>query len=1163
MSVALLAILSGLYLALLFFIAWRGDRKPVGEYSRHQPLLFSLSLAVYCSSWTFYGAVGTAANSGWAFVAIYLGPMLLFIFGQRLLSKLLRIAKRKRTTSIADFIATRHGNSQAVAALVTLLALIGTIPYIALQLKAVSATFNQLAAVTTVSNTVFSDTAFYVSLILALFTILFGARRIDATEHHRGMIHAVSFESIIKLIALCAAAIFSWAMLSANQELPTLQSPPLSNTFDELHINGNFVTSTLLAACAMLCLPRQFQVLAVESRGDELKTARWAFTGYLILISLAVLPITLYGLQSYGSSVTGDMFVLSLPMDHSDSSINQLLSTFIYLGGLAAATGMVIVATIALSTMISNDLALPVVLKFSQRERADFYPLLLALRRAAILIIMLLALVYYRATAGFGALASIGLLSFAAAAQIAPAMIGGLYWRRGHRHGALVAITVGSALWFYTLMLPTLVAAGWLDSQIIQEGPWQIGWLRPTALFGVSFGDTLTHGVLWSLCINALCYWFFSDRARANLTDRLQSASFIEGYDRTSAPSQHQITVGDVRELCRRFVGNDRTARFVQQIEQHGEPLALNDEASQTLLKQAERLIASSIGSASARNIIETAIQVSSNQTPSDLMDVLDQTSAAIQFNRGLLQGTLDNISQGVSAIDQDLNLVAWNRPYLDMFAYPKDFIKVGMPISEVIKLNLQRGMVGEESVDKEVSRRLLHMRNGTSYSVERTWQGRVLRFQGNPMPDGGYVTTFTDITGLINTQRQLEQANSNLERLVDERTESLSKANSALKLATREAENATVSKTRFLAAASHDLLQPLNAGKLFIGALQEPGEQPLDERRSQLAKRAMASLQSAESLLRALLDISKLDAGALEPNLSHFNITEVLAPLGSEFAAIANNNGLQLRMRNRPITVVSDPQLLRSILQNFIANAVRYTQSGTVLVACRKRADHLLVEVRDSGPGIAIDQQQAIFEEFHRLVANDSDKQGLGLGLAITQRIAALLGHPLGLRSKPGVGSTFSVQLPLSDQQQIPVRAAPSSSSDRSLRGLKVLCIDDQLDIVEASEALLTSWGVEVVCATRYSQAVGILAKPHEFDLVIADYRLDSGRTGFEILQEYCSPMGNQGKPGGIVISAEQAAEIGDKIEEAGFYFIAKPVDPSQLRTLLGALVRVRKSTL
>ncbi|MDC0404466.1 PAS-domain containing protein, partial [Porticoccaceae bacterium] len=609
-------------------------------------------------------------------------------------------------------------------------------------------------------------------------------------------------------------------------------------------------------------------------------------------------------------------------------------------------------------------------------------------------------------------------------------------------------------------------------------------------------------------------------------------------------------------------VGNDRTARFVQQIEQHGEPLALNNEASPTLLKQAERLIASSIGSASARNIIETAIQVSSNQTPSDLMDVLDQTSAAIQFNRGLLQGTLDNISQGVSAIDQDLNLVAWNRTYLDMFAYPKDFIKVGMPISEVIKLNLQRGMVGEESVDKEVSRRLLHMRNGTSYSVERTWQGRVLRFQGNPMPDGGYVTTFTDITGLINTQRQLEQANSNLERLVDERTESLSKANSALKLATREAENATVSKTRFLAAASHDLLQPLNAGKLFIGALQEPGEQPLDERRSQLAKRAMASLQSAESLLRALLDISKLDAGALEPNLSHFNIAEVLAPLGSEFAAIANNNGLQLRMRNRPITVVSDPQLLRSILQNFIANAVRYTQSGTVLVACRKRADHLLVEVRDSGPGIAIDQQQAIFEEFHRLAANNSDKQGLGLGLAITKRIAALLGHPLSLRSKPGAGSTFSVKLPLSDQQQIPVRAAPISSSDRSLRGLKVLCIDDQLDIVEASEALLSSWGVEVVCATRFNQAVEILAGPNEFDLVIADYRLDSGRTGLEILQEHCSPIGSQDKPGGIVISAEQAAEIGDKVEEAGFYFIAKPVDPSQLRTLLGALMRVRQST-
>ena len=1159
MSAALLGILSALYLGLLFFIAWRGDRKPVGEYSRHQPLLFSLSLAVYCSSWTFYGAVGTAASGGWSFVSIYLGPLLLFVFGQRLLGKLMRVAKRKRTTSIADFVATRHGNSQAVAALVTLLALIGTIPYIALQLKAVSATFNQLAAVDTPANSVFSDTAFYVSLILALFTILFGARRIDATEHHRGMIHAVSFESIVKLVALCAAAIFSWAMLSSPSADQLVKTATALTTFDELRINGNFVTSTLLAACAMLCLPRQFQVFAVESRGDELKTARWAFSGYLALISLAVIPITLYGLQSYGNSVSGDMFVLLLPMDHSDPGINQLLATFVYIGGLSAATGMVIVAAIALSTMISNDLALPVVLKFSNRQRADFYPLLLALRRAAILIIMLLAFVYYRATAGFGALASIGLLAFAAAAQIAPAMIGGLYWRRGHRHGALVAISAGSLLWFYTLMLPTLVAAGWLESDMILSGPWQISWLRPTALFGVSFGDPLTHGVLWSLTVNAFCYWVFSDRARANLTDRLQSASFIEGYDRTATTSQHQITVGDMRELCRRFVGHDRTARFVEQLQQQGESLALNDEASPALLKEAERLIASSIGSAAARNIIDTAIQVSSDRAPSDLMDVLDQTTAAIQFNRGLLQATLDNISQGVSAIDQDLNLVAWNRPYLDMFVYPKDFIKVGMPIAEVIKLNLQRGMVGEESVDKEVARRLLHMRNGTSYSVERIWQGRVLRFQGNPMPDGGYVTTFTDITDLVNSQRQLKQANSNLEQLVDERTESLSKANSALQRATREAENATVSKTRFLAAASHDLLQPLNAGKLFIGALQEPGEQPLDERRAQLAKRAMASLQSAESLLRALLDISKLDAGALEPNISHFNISEVLAPLGSEFAAIANDKGLQLRMCQRPLTVASDPQLLRSILQNFIANAIRYTDSGTILVACRKRGNQLLVEVRDSGPGIAADQQQAIFEEFHRLAAN-SDKQGLGLGLAITKRIASLLGHPLKLRSAPGRGSTFAVQLPLGDQQKLPVRASAISSSDRSLRGLKILCVDDQLDIVEASEALLTSWGAEVVCASRYGQAMEILAGPAKFDLVIADYRLDSGRTGFEILQSYCSTMGDKSKPGGIVISAEQAAEIAEQIEDAGFYFIPKPVDPEQLRALLGALMRMRK---
>ena len=1100
--------------------------------------------------------------SGWAFVSIYLGPLLLFVFGQRLLGKVVRIAKRKRATSIADFIATRHGNSQAVAALVTVLALVGTIPYIALQLKAVSATFNQLAAVDVAQTSSFiSDTALYVSLILALFSVLFGARRIDATEHHRGVIHAVSFESLVKLMALCCVAVFSWAMLSEQLASNPLATSPQRAIFDQLQINGNFFTTTLLAACAMLCLPRQFQVLAVESRGDELKTARWAFSGYLILISLAVLPITLFGLHTYGDAGGGDMFVLSLPMAHAGSDGAQLLATFVYLGGLSAATGMVIVACIALSTMISNDLALPLVLKYSNRQRDDFYPLLLALRRTAILIIMLLAFVYYRATAGFGALASIGLLAFAAAAQIAPAMLGGLYWRRGHRHGALAAISVGSLLWLYTLMLPIFATVGWLNAAILTAGPWGIEWLRPTALFGYSFDDPLTHGVFWSLSINSICYWLFSIRARANLTDRLQAASFIEGHERTNNHHQHQITVGDVRELCRRFVGNDRTARFVEELQTDGSRLQLNRPASPALLKQAERLLASSIGSASARNIIDAAIHVSSDQPPAELLDVLDQTSAAIQFNRGLLQATLDNISQGVSAIDKELNLVAWNRPYLDIFAYPVDFISVGMPISEVIKLNLQRGMVGEESVDKEVERRLLHMRNGTSYTVERIWRGRVLRFQGNPMPDGGYVTTFTDITDLVETQRELEQTNQNLEGLVAERTQSLSEVNIALRAASQQALTATRSKTRFLAAASHDLLQPLNAGKLFIGALQEPGDTPLEPRRAKLADRAMASLQSAESLLKALLDISKLDAGALQPAISEFNIEQILAPLGSEFSAIANDKGLALQLHSRPISVRSDPALLRSILQNFIANAIRYTASGRVLIACRARPGYLLIQVRDSGPGIAEDQQQAIFNEFHRIEGANTDSQGLGLGLAITERIAALLGHCVTVRSLPGHGSTFSVAVPLGNAPASGVTSAVSSTKTGWLNGLRILCIDDQPDIVEASEALLSSWGATVTGASRFADAQQLLQSGQPFDLVLADYQLDSGRTGLQLLVEHCGPMARTDRPGGVIISAEQARKVEDETEDAGFYFIAKPVDPAQLRTLIEALQRMRNA--
>ncbi|HPQ26101.1 MAG: PAS-domain containing protein [Chromatiaceae bacterium] len=1136
------------YLALLFFVAYRGDRQPIGLISRYQPLIYTLSLTVYCTSWTFFGAVGAAAQAGVEFFSIYLGPILVFLVFHRFLQKLIDVSKRQKTTTIADFIATRYGKSTGVAALVSVIALIGTLPYISLQIKAIASAYDTVTAeLPSASASAPFDTAFGLTLALAVFAILFGTRTIDATVHHRGMMHAISVESIVKLLAfLCIAGlavviIFELAMTPNAPDPLTLLGAPFAGR----ELSTSFFTKTLLAAGAIVCLPRQFHVMAVEARGNELPTARWGFPLYLLLFSLAVLPITTAGLQVSEGGGNADLFVLYLPLE----SGSDLLAILSYLGGFSAATGMVIVSTLALSTMVSNDLIFPLLVRYGGSEDGrGMHTTLLRIRRLTIFILMLLAYGYYQLAGGGKSLYSIGLLSFAAAIQFMPAVVGGLYWKRGHRHGVIAGLSIGFLMWCYTLLLPSFANVSWLPHTVLVEGVLSLSWLDPQALFGVAFDDTLTHGVFWSLSGNIAAYLFFSLRAKPSFTDRLQASAYVDQSEPTAALPAHQLRMIDVFELCARFAGEQRAVQFFLELG-YDMPRHGSLSATAEILEKAQHLLAGSIGTATAEHLVHTALH-SRDPGAEKLYRLLDTTGQALQFNRETLQVTLDNIGQAVSVVDSDLRLRAWNRRYVELFDYPSDFLHVGKPIEEVIRFNVDRGFGPDfsEAVEDNVVKRLDFLKHGQPYVYVRDWRnGKVIQTEGARLPDGGFITTFTDISALIEAERELAATNETLEAKVSERTEMLSRLN-------RQLEEATRSKSRFLAAASHDLTQPLSASKLYMAALLE--DVAGEGKKEGLAKNALGALHTAESLLKALLDISKLDSGVMQPEISRFPIQRLFDALQNEFAVLAQQKGLILRIHKSHCGTESDPHLLRRILQNFLTNAIRYTHEGAILVICRHAGpDAVRIEVRDSGRGIPHDKLETIFEEFQQL---ERSSEGVGLGLAISQRLAALLNHRLEVRSRPGKGSTFSVTVP---RLMVPESAAPipvaTSFKTRWLEGTRILCVDDDRSILDATRAVLERWGAQVDCVHDAAGFRAGVVSDRPYEIVLMDYQLHDRANGLMLLREYRAAALRPFL--GVLVTAEPDSMVEKAALDAGFQFLAKPVEPAKLRSILHAAMQMQ----
>jgi Na+/proline symporter/signal transduction histidine kinase len=1150
--------ISTAYVGLLFAIAYYGDRRARldGAPSR-KPWVYSLALAVYCTSWTFYGAVGHAATSGWDFLPIYLGPILVFAFGASLLRRIVRISKRHNITSIADFVGARYGRHKPIAMLITIVAVIGVLPYIALQLKAIEFGFAVLALPLTPLGGGYFDSALVIAATLAVFAILFGTRQVLSTENHHGMVLAVAFESVIKLIAFVAVGIYAVYVVHdgfVDAYSHAMQLPQVRDTLADPGWQAGFIAQTVLAAMAIFCLPRQFQVVVVENTSiRDLGTARWLFPVYLGIICVLVMPIAEVGLRKLiGTGTPPDTFMVSLPLEEG----HRALALVAYLGGFSAATSMVIVETIAISTMICNELVMPVLLRVGGIRHVrgqDVGRVLRLIRRVAIVATMALAYAYYRLFTGPGTLTQIGLLSFTAVAQFAPAIVGGVFWRAGRYPGAVAGLVVGTTTWAYTLLLPQLLATHGLP-EFTTAGPFGIGWLSPYGLFGLGDLDPIAHGAFWSLGLNTLAYVAVSLMSRTSLHDRLHATRFLG--DAAQAPAIRAVeppsaaTVGDLRELLECFVGPDHARHLMDAHVASGDRAfaSPHERADPQLVRVVEHGLAGALGASSARLVMASMLR-GRNMQLEEVVRLLDETSHEIHFNRELLRAALEHLAQGVSVVDAELRLVAWNRRYVELFDYPPELVVIGRPIEELIRCNARRGLLAAADVEQSIRRRLDFMRAGSAYTHERALpDGTVLEIRGNPMPGGGFVSTYSDVTLRKRSQRALEEANESLEARVSARTRELTTLNAALAEAKSDAERANFSKTRFLAAASHDLAQPITAARLFVTALE--GE-ALPRQAAALIHSAGNALTTAEALLAGLLDISRLDAGAEEMRPEHFEIRGLLEPLVGEFRLLAREKGLQLRYAASSAIVHTDARLLRRILQNFLSNAVRYTRSGAVLIGARRAASMLRIEVWDSGPGIPASRQHEIFEEFRRLEAPDGEiPRGLGLGLAIAERTARLLGCELMLHSWPGRGSVFAIAVPIGERARTAAAGKARGGDPDRVSGAVVLCIENEIGVLAGIRALLARWGCDVLAARNRDEALAAVQAGAVPDLLLVDYHLEGGVNGVEVANELAAKLPVE--PPIVIMTADQTQQSKRDAASRGFQILYKPLKPAALRAML-----------
>ena len=1131
-----LTLISISYIGLLFLIAFLGDkyRHKIGK--QRQSIIYALSLGVYCTSWSFLGTTGQAATNFLSHIPIYLGPIILFVFFWPFIQRIIRISLKLNLTSIADLLAARFGKSHNLAILVTVVALIGTMPYIALQLKAIVYSFQQLQATNVVSTWGFG---LIVSLVLAGFTIVFGIRNIDVTERHPGVVLAIAFESLVKLVAFLAVGIFVTFFL--------FDSPSViwHDSGANIQLYQNFNTPNLLSMSAMLIivmaaflsLPRQFQVMVVELK-DEKDTwlSRRVFPLYLLVFALFAAPLGIAGHMLLGDSVPADTYVLFLPWTQEQT----WLTLIAFLGAISAASSMVIISSIALSTMLSNEIVFPLIFRSTKARLSDydnFRQRLLKIRKYLVLKVILLGYGVFL-MASPDTLSSLGEIAFGAFAQLTPALIAAFYWRRASLTGVYGGILVGFLMWLMLNFLP------------------QFGLYQQPFNDGILPANSISS--LLSLAVNMFVMWSLSKISRQSVQERVQASLFLEwqspDFHATSKKSR-KIDRHELELLVSRFVGVKKSAESFKQFHQVSD-IKSRDVVSynQMLLQHTENTLASVMGSSSAQLVLSSALQgrdIALDELAVLVEDASNQKQLHIQ---NLLHSAIENASEGISIVDNQLNLVAWNKKYLDLFKYPEQLIYKGVPIEKLIRYNISRGLVGDGDLEQQVKKRLDYLRSGSSHSSEREQDnGQVIRIEGNPLPDGGFVMMFSDITAYRQAEQMLKAENVDLEAIVQERTYKLELANEALELAKQKAEQAHIKKSLYLKACSHDLMQPLEAARLFTSALADQNN--LNDVQRRQVKNIDHSLKVANDLLADLAEIARIESGNIKAHIEAFALQPLFHDLHQEFSASAKEQGVEFRVVASSAWIKSDKHMLRRILQNLIGNAFRYASPGKVLLGARCYQGRVIVQVLDNGPGIPEEKQQLVFEQFTQLNTpqTPSANRGLGLGLNITQSLSQILGHKLGLKSKANKGCKFTLEMDKVTANVNPVIEQPIAKTGFS--DITVMCIDNDPDVLSGMVELLSTWQCTVLAADSYEQAQSMFTEyDDDIAILLVDYQLNNDHNGLALIRAL-RKQSNHYLPA-ILITATTDEDIENKTQQADVGFMRKMVKPAALRAMMSAML-------
>lgn len=1099
------------YVGVLLLFALRAERRnPDPGRNLKRGIGYALSLSVLCTSWTYFGAVGTAVRGGWEFLPNSLGPIIALTLLFPIWRRVARAAQRENVNSVADFISSRYGKSRVLGSLIACVSIIGALPYIALQLTALSK-----AAAIVVGSSRMPMTAPLIVCTLAGLAILFGARRPTLTQHNRGLTRVVAIESVVKLTALLVVAILT-AIVVIRLDVPVV----VGGLGKMPEIGPSFIISTILCTATVFSLPRVFHLgfVTLEDMTD-LNAGRWIFPLYMAVWAAAIVPIAIAG-KTLGIA-DADTAVLHLPMAYG----GPIVTNFAFLGGFSAGAAMVMVEVIALSAMISNELIIPWMThrQLAIPDDTNIGDFIVNVRRVAIVAILMLSYAYFWAMPADTDLPRLGFTSLAASTQIVPALIGGVLWRRGHARGAFWGIVCGMAVWCWGVVLPQLGGPGLP--------------IRSTLI-----PNAFDLAVCMSVGINLLIYVAVSLRSRPGLVDTIQSNAFI-GDAKVGVGHESRrldVTVGDLRRLLHRFLGPSDTARGLADfVREHGRPLDDGQPVTPMVARIAERMLAGAIGASSARNVIGLTLAGRGGDA-ADVNEMLDEAANAIQFSREVVHAALNGIDHGISVVDHDLRLVAWNQRYLELFDCAPDEIYVGRPLREVIELSFNWEAMSARERAVLLEERLGPIKRRESQRFEKSWpNGQTFRIVGRPLAGGEYVTSFSDISEVRAAETAMLTINEELEQRVKERTRELTRANDALADANALAERIMAAQNRFVAAASHDLLQPLHAARLFLGSGM--GDLHDADRLRTILERADLSIESADRLLKALLNLSRIEVGGITPEMSPVALDELLFSLRDEFRPLARSKGLELHAVAFPTWISSNQDLLRSVMQNLISNAIRYTDEGRILIGVRRQGEGFRIEVRDTGPGVPEKARDLIFKEFTRLDESQNERGGVGLGLAIAQRICVALGHRLSVQSGQHKGSVFSVTVPRAKS----VDPQPTVSTERTaLDGLRVLCVEDQPDVREAQTMLLKRWGVQV---TEASSAATALALQQPFDVILADFHLGKGMDGASLIARIGARV-----PARILLTSNVTEDVRKRAESLGISLLRKPVSAGALRAVL-----------